>query len=283
MAPRLHLERGVLDVAQRAQRRMVVRKKLNRRCDDVHLGIAGDELFLQPAPLLLSQHISVAEDGVPVVPRVENEELDTLARGAEDVSAVHALALPERAVPRDVEEVHEELLALILPSQLLSRVVEAVVVVVPSAHDLAHALPQRHVPRLRLLPGVHGPHLLDGGRAEHLGEGALLRVCVNVVPEPQPHVRVARDDGFPDGLVLLLIVARAEAQAAERLVGGEVRPLRDARQEAQAQEGPRERRQRQPSPTWPLGSHGLQCVWEAPVAPFGGALAFQRRRGSAEE
>lgn len=103
--------------------------------------------------------------------------------------------------------------------------------VIPCSNNLS-PLPEAGIPGLRLGKLVPPPQLRLGGGVEprHVlpgPDGALLPehperalvVAVDVVPEPDEHLRVERHDGVPNGLGRALVGAGAEGDPGHHGVG----------------------------------------------------------------
>ena len=188
------------------------------------LRVAG-QLPLQPPPLLLPKHIP-RRRLLPVVPGVQQDELRPLPLWPPHVRRVHPPPPATGAVQRHVEEVQKQLPARVLDRQLLPRVVQPVVVVVPRPHDVHPRLQQPAVARdLRFLEAVLALHRREVHRQEPLQRPLDLRVAVHVVPKPRERLRVVRRDQRPQRLRLLHLAARPERQPRQRLRPVEHRPV----------------------------------------------------------
>ena len=97
------------------------------------------------------------------------------------------------------------------PSEHQVAIVDTVVVIVPCAEDWHARLSQRSIARLRALRRIRGSHL--GERRGGVAAGAAGAVVVDCIATPDERRRLEAQDGLPQRLRVVVLVARAEEDA----------------------------------------------------------------------
>jgi hypothetical protein len=146
----------------------------------------------------------VARNRRAVPAQVEQDHLHALAGRSDDGTGVHPVVRATGRIARLAPEVEEDLPRGLLHRIVGTRIVLAVIVVVPGCHH-RRGVAQTLEARL--------------GRQRRIGLlefTAIPRVAIDVVAEEQEEVGISRLHRRPDGLRLVLLGAGSEGDAGQR-------------------------------------------------------------------
>src|SRR6266404_1164046 len=180
---------------------------LNSRSYEVDIGVAVGQLLFQPFPLFCAERVGGRARFFPMITTIEKNDFHAFAGGTKTISDINARLLSARTVRRFVEKIEEESLARDFVRIVLSAILNTIVVIIPNPDDTA-LFAERFVIGIIFFSLVAARQI-----------GQIARFSVNNIAKPDPKVRFAIANRFPERLGFVFAIARAECDPLKSWTG----------------------------------------------------------------